>query len=111
MPDAVAGSAPRRCSHTRRTPAATQSRTTSAAADGGVTIDDVDVRDIPEEELRESVAIALQEAVLFTGYLPQLVLACMVPLAVAVRVASDAGAGSIIANLHCGGLRLLGSSD
>ena len=34
---------------------------------GRVTIDDVDVRDIPEDELRASVAIALQEAVLFTG--------------------------------------------
>lgn len=34
---------------------------------GRVTIDGVDVRQIPEEELRASVAVALQEAVLFSG--------------------------------------------
>jgi ATP-binding cassette, subfamily B, multidrug efflux pump len=34
---------------------------------GRVTIDGIDVREIPEEELRASVAIALQEAVLFSG--------------------------------------------
>lgn len=34
---------------------------------GRVTIDGVDVREIPEKELRASVAVALQEAVLFSG--------------------------------------------
>ncbi len=34
---------------------------------GRVTIDGVDVREIPEDQLRASVAIALQEAVLFSG--------------------------------------------
>lgn len=35
--------------------------------EGRVTIDGVDVRDIPQENLREIVGIALQEAVLFQG--------------------------------------------
>ncbi|MEZ4519380.1 MAG: ABC transporter ATP-binding protein [Chloroflexota bacterium] len=35
--------------------------------DGKVTIDGVDVRDIPQENLRQIVGIALQEAVLFQG--------------------------------------------
>ena len=35
--------------------------------DGRVTIDGVDVRDIPQKQLHKLVAVALQEAVLFTG--------------------------------------------
>jgi ATP-binding cassette subfamily B multidrug efflux pump len=35
--------------------------------DGQITLDGVDVRDIPLEQLRSQVGIALQEAVLFTG--------------------------------------------
>jgi ATP-binding cassette, subfamily B, bacterial len=35
--------------------------------DGRVTLDGVDVRDIPQEQLRELVGMALQEAILFTG--------------------------------------------
>jgi len=35
--------------------------------DGRITIDGVDVRDIPQENLRQIVGIALQEAVLFKG--------------------------------------------
>ncbi|MFN8621191.1 MAG: ABC transporter ATP-binding protein [Chloroflexota bacterium] len=35
--------------------------------EGRVTIDGVDVRDIPQAQLRELVGIALQEAILFTG--------------------------------------------
>ena len=34
---------------------------------GSVTIDGIDVRDIPQDNLREIVGIALQEAVLFKG--------------------------------------------
>ena len=37
------------------------------ATEGRVTIDGVDVRDIPQDNLREIVGIALQEAVLFKG--------------------------------------------
>ncbi len=35
--------------------------------EGRITIDDVDVRDVPQDNLREIVGIALQEAVLFQG--------------------------------------------
>ncbi|MCA9951851.1 MAG: ABC transporter ATP-binding protein [Anaerolineales bacterium] len=35
--------------------------------EGKITIDGIDVRDIPQEELRQLVGIALQEAVLFQG--------------------------------------------
>ena len=35
--------------------------------EGRITIDGVDVRDIPQENLRQIVGIALQEAVLFQG--------------------------------------------
>lgn len=35
--------------------------------DGRITIDGVDVRDVPQENLRQIVGIALQEAVLFNG--------------------------------------------
>ncbi len=35
--------------------------------EGRVTLDGVDVRDIPQDQLRELVGMALQEAVLFTG--------------------------------------------
>jgi len=37
------------------------------ATEGSITIDDVDVRDVPQDNLRQIVGIALQEAVLFQG--------------------------------------------
>jgi ATP-binding cassette subfamily B protein len=37
------------------------------ATEGSITIDDVDVRDVPQDNLRQVVGIALQEAVLFQG--------------------------------------------
>ncbi|MBK8048111.1 MAG: ABC transporter ATP-binding protein [Anaerolineales bacterium] len=36
-------------------------------ADGRITIDGIDVRDIPQKQLHKLVAVALQESVLFTG--------------------------------------------